>query len=85
MVKHTNGLNQFDDSLLGQVVTIQEVVWMWQKSKTAIMHHIYTNKIRGRKAVTGGVWLLSFASVVELWGPPITNDVWEQYGGENGR
>lgn len=61
---------EWSEPMLGEVVTLSEACIIWQKSRTAIKNAVLTHRITGRKAFTGGDWLLSVASLIEYYGKP---------------
>lgn len=56
--------------ILGEVVTLSEACIIWGKSRNAVKNAVLTHRVTGRKAFTGGDWLLSVASLMEFYGKP---------------
>lgn len=58
----------WDVPTLGEVVTMSEACVLWGKSRNAIKNAILTRKLAGRKAFTGGDWLITVTSLTEVYG-----------------
>jgi hypothetical protein len=53
---------------------INEVVEGWGKHRNTVVMSILKDKLVARQAA-GNIWIISRASVVALWGPPISEPV----------
>ena len=67
-------MSDYDDPLLGEVVTLGEAVQMWSKSRNALKNACLTGAVKARVSITGGAWLITVASLIERYGKP-TKDV----------
>lgn len=68
-----SGLNVYHDPKLAQVITVAEACFLWHKSRSTLEHHLLRYKLDGRKALTGGSWLVTYESMEKLYGPPKTH------------
>lgn len=59
--------DEYDETLA--VCTIQEAAAGWHKHPKSIVLAIDTRRLAARR--TGLVWLISYKSLVRLWGQPI--------------
>ena len=57
--------------VLGAVLTVPEVCFLWDKSQKSVMMAIYKDKILARQAAVGCIWLVSRSSCVKAWGNPV--------------
>lgn len=56
--------------VLGAVLTVPEVCFLWDKSQKSVMMAIYKDTILARQAAIGRIWLVSRASCFKAWGEP---------------
>lgn len=76
-------LSVYYDARLAQVVTLSEASYLWDKSITTLMQHVYKNRLSGRLSITGGTWLISTASLLKLYGRPHNSELHDYYIEEN--
>lgn len=55
---------------LDAVLTKPEVCAMWNVDRKTVQLHIDRGTLEGRQSGVNGVWLVTRASVVRLWGNP---------------
>lgn len=63
-----------EDEMLFEVLTIQEVAYMWEKNVTTVRRAIDSRQksLLARKPfdAPGSTWLVSYRSCVRRWGEP---------------
>ena len=63
-------MSEYHEAILGEIVTLSEACLIWGKSRNALKNAVLTHKIAGRRAFTGGDWLVSVASLITVYGKP---------------
>jgi hypothetical protein len=59
----------WDDPILAEVVTLAEASLIVNRHSQAIKQAIYIGKVKGRRARTGGTWLISLPSLIAHYEP----------------
>lgn len=65
-----------NEKCLRLVVTIPEASKIWGMSRTAIYNQYNVGRVRGRKMLTGGGYLLLVADLVTVYGQPENFELW---------
>lgn len=64
------------------VVTIPEACKLWGMSRTAIYNQYNVGRVRGRKMITGGGYLLLVSDLLAVYGQPENFDLWVNGGND---
>jgi hypothetical protein len=56
---------------LRRVVSLSEAAQIWRVAEPTLRYHLVQDTLCGRKA--GRVWLISVASMVAVYGPPVSD------------
>jgi hypothetical protein len=56
---------------LGAVVTKSEAAKLWGKAESTIEMQIAKGRLEARTSLTGGAVLITYKSLVALWGEPV--------------
>lgn len=59
---------EYANTLLGEVVTVPEACIIWSKARQTVDDAIKYRKLESRLAITGGTYLITVRSCVQLWG-----------------
>jgi len=62
--------SEWDNPVLVDVITLSEASLMWGMYPGGIKQAIFTGKLSARRAITGGTWLISYVSMVKVYGNP---------------
>lgn len=67
-ISELNGNHSYKDPVLASVITLTEASALWNVSTTYIRNMIREGNIEGRKAITGGTWLVTTSSCIVCLG-----------------
>lgn len=60
----------WDADVMGTVITVGEAAYMWDMSQKAVKNAAIKCKLIARRSFTGGDWLVSYQSMVSVYGQP---------------
>lgn len=69
----------FDDLRLLGIVTLSEACFMWGKTRKTVYLRLLKGDLVGRRAFTGGDYLLLVDSLIDLWGDPQFDTIGEYF------
>lgn len=74
-VRVMRSLKSPETPALGEVVTLAESLVITGKSRTAVINAVVGGKVKGRRSLTGGEWLIDLTSLVAYY-PAGANNTW---------
>lgn len=66
---------KYKATVLGEVVTVPEILILWGKARITVDRAVMRGELEARTAITGGSMLVTYRSVVALWGEPTNGNI----------